>query len=80
MEATKCTEKLSFRKVISDVTRKCFTYLLFVSETSCFSSRSEQGALSRLEKLLPIGPRTKGIPTLRLLAYTNLHFLKKLLM
>jgi len=79
MEATKCTEKLSFRKVISDVTRKCFTYLLFVSETSCFSSRSEQG-LSRLEKLLPVGPRTKGGPTLRLLTYTNLHFLKKLLM
>jgi len=63
MEATKCTEKLSFRKVISDVTRKCFTYLLFVSETSCFSSRSEQGRpLADWKNCFQLGPAPKGVP------------------
>jgi len=37
-------------------------------------------ALSRLDLLLQIGPRAKGGPALRLLTYTNLHFLVKLLM
>jgi len=43
--------------------------------------RFEPGpALSRLNRLLPIGPRDKGGPALRLLTYTKLHFLLKLLM
>jgi len=36
--------------------------------------------LSRLDRLLPIGPRAKGGPALRLLTYANFHFLLNLLM
>jgi len=37
-------------------------------------------ALSRLDRLLLIGPRAKGGPAIRLpLAYANFHFLLKLL-
>jgi len=37
-------------------------------------------ALSRSDRLLPIGSRADGGPALPLLTYINLHFLLKLLM
>jgi len=36
-------------------------------------------AFSRLDRLLPIGPRAKGDPALRLVTYAKFHFLSKLL-
>jgi len=65
----------------------CFFVSVLKKQTRCtyvwrhkdVKAQREAGpAFSRLDRLLPIGPRAEEGPALRLLTYANLHFLRLL--